>query len=91
MLNKVDHRLWTGRSPNMQESRFIAFLGYQQGRKPKGQEDFILLPCRIARSTALESLLSVALSFVGQMNCIIQFLLEIMGSLSLLKWAHFQY
>jgi hypothetical protein len=43
-----------------------------------------------SRSTTLESLLSVALSFIERLDCIIQFHFEKVGSLSILKWAHFQ-
>jgi len=45
-----------------------------------------------SRSTTLESLLSVALreASVERLDCIIQFHSEKVGSLLLLKWAHFQ-
>jgi len=75
----------------------LSLLGCQQGRRQKGREDFPSLPCCIAAQrrsepvlSEVEGLLSVALSFVERLDFIIQFLLEKVGSLSLLKWAHFQ-
>ena len=75
----------------------LSLLGCQQGRRQKGQEDFLSLPCCIAAQrrsepvlSEVEGLLSVALSFVELLDFIIQFLLEKVGSLSLLKRAHFQ-
>jgi hypothetical protein len=89
MSNEVALRLWIGKSLRKHSSRFIA-SGLPAGQDAKGQEDLLILPSCIARSTTLESLLSVALSFIERLDCIIQFHLEKVGSLSLLKWAHFQ-
>ena len=51
------------RSTGLQAKRKVyRFLGYRQGRKKRGQEDFRLPALPYSRSAALESLLSVALS-----------------------------
>lgn len=53
------------RSTGLQANRKVyRFLGYRQGRKHRGQKDFRLPALPYSRSTALESLLSVALSSV---------------------------
>ena len=53
------------RSTGLQVKRKVyRFLGYRQGRKKRGQEDFRLPALPYSRSAALESLLSVALSSV---------------------------
>jgi len=78
----------------------LSLLGCQQGRRQKGQEDFLSLPsCIVAQRRSepvlseVEGLLSVALreASVERLDCIIQFHSEKVGSLLLLKWAHFQY
>jgi hypothetical protein len=80
------------------------FLGYRQGRKRKGQEDCLSLPCRIAaqwrssRSSALlypqpgKSIVSLFFGISG-----LKFVIK-MGSISILililhltKWVHFRF
>jgi hypothetical protein len=89
MSIEVDDRLWIGKPPRKHESRFIASgLPAGQNTKRAGRSSH---PAQLySRSTTLESLLSVALSFIERLDFIIQFYLEKMGSFSLLKWAHFQ-
>jgi len=105
MLNEVEDRLSIEKSSCMHSSRFIA-SGQPAGQEEKkGQEDILILPSCIARSTALESLLSVALSSVERLDCIIQFLfgdsgltfVSKMGSFSIIilmshstNWVHFR-
>lgn len=89
MPNDSVDRLWIGLSPGRHSSRFIAF-GLPAGQAAKRAGRLPQPALLYSRSTTLESLLSVALSFVERLDCIIQFLLEKVGSLSLLKWAHFQ-
>jgi len=98
MPNDSVVRLWIGSSPGMPSSRFIAF-GLPAGQAAKRAGRFSQPALLYSRSTTLESLsipqrsggdLSVALSFVEQLDFIIQFLVKKVGSLSLLKWAHFQ-
>jgi len=89
MSNELALRLWIDKPPRQPESRFIASgLPAGQHAKRAGRSSHPAL--LYSRSTTLESLLSVALSFIERLDCIIQFLLEKVGSLSLLKWAHFQ-
>jgi hypothetical protein len=60
--------------------------GLPAGQETKGAGRSSSHPALLySRSTTLESLLSVALSFVEQLDCIIQFLLEKVGSFSLAK------
>jgi hypothetical protein len=89
MSNELILRLWIVKSLRKHSSRFIASgLPAGQDAKRAGRSSH---PAQLySRSTTLESLLSVALSFVERLDCIIQFHLEKVGSLSLLKWAHFQ-
>ena len=89
MSNEVEDRLWIGKPPCKHSNRFIASgLPAGQDAKRAGRSSH---PAQLySRSTTLESLLSVALSFIERLDCIIQFHLEKVGSLSLLKWAHFQ-
>jgi hypothetical protein len=70
-------------------SRFIA-SGLPAGQDAKRAERCSRPALPYSRSTALESLLSVALSFVEHLDFITSLHLEKVGSLSLLKWAHFQ-
>jgi len=97
MPNDSVDRLWIGLSPSQPSSRFSA-LGLPAGQAAKraGRLPQPALLC--SRSTTLESLRSVALSFVEQLDFIIQFLLEKVGSLSklilmsqLTNWVHFRY
>ena len=82
----------------MLASRFIA-SGLPAGQEAERAERCSRPALPYSRSTALESLsipqrssgdLSVALSSVARLDFIIQLHLEKVGSLSLLKWAHFQ-
>lgn len=89
MPNDSVVHLWIGLSLSLHSSRFIAFrlpAGQDAKRAGRSAPPALLY----SRSTTLESLLSVALSFVEPLDFIIQFHLEKVGSLSLLKWAHFQ-
>jgi len=90
MPNDSVDRLWIGLSPSLHSSRFIAF-GLPAGQETKGAGRSSSHPALLySRSTTLESLLSVALSFVEQLDFIIQFHLEKVGSFLLVKWARFQ-
>jgi len=99
MSNELALRLWIGKSPCKHSSRFIASgLPAGQDTKRAGRSSH---PAQLySRSTTLESLSipqrsggdrSVALSSVERLDCIIQFHSEKVGSLLLLKWAHFRY
>jgi len=99
MSNELALRLWIGKSLRKHSSRFIA-SGLPAGQDAKGQEDLLILPSCIAAQrrsepvlSEVEGLLSVALreASVERLDCIIQFHSEKVGSLLLLKWAHFQY
>jgi len=89
MLNDFVVRSSTCLSPCMLSSRFIA-SGLPAGQETKGAGRSSHPALLYSRSTTLESLLSVALSFIERLDFIIQFHLEKVGSFSLLKWAHFQ-
>jgi hypothetical protein len=89
MQNDLGAPLWTSLSPCRHSSRFIAF-GLPAGQETKGAGRSSHPALLYSRSTTLESLLSVALSFVEQLDFIIQFHLEKVGSFLLVKWARFQ-
>jgi len=89
MPNDSVDRLWIGLPPSLPSSRFIA-LGLPAGQETKRAGESSHPALLYSRSTTLESLLSVALSFVEQLDCIIRFLLKKVGSFLLVKWAHFQ-
>src|SRR3990170_6761666 len=91
MSNELALRLWIGKSLRKHSSRFIA-SGLPAGQDAKGQEDLLILPSCIAAQrrsepvlSEVEGLLSVALSFVEQLDFIIQFHLEKVGSFLLVK------
>jgi len=88
MPNDSVDRLWIGLSASRHSSRFIAF-GLPAGQAAKRAGRLSHPALLYSRSTTLESLLSVALSFVEQLDCIIPFLLENVGSFSIVKWARF--
>lgn len=101
MANELALRLWIGKSPCKHSNRFIASgLPAGQDTKRAGRSSH---PAQLySRSTTLESLsipqrsggdLSVALraASIERLDCIIQFNSERVGSLLLLKWAHFRY
>jgi hypothetical protein len=96
MPNDSLDRLWIGLSPSLHSSRFIAF-GLPAGQETKGAGRSSHPALLYSRSTTLESLLSVALSFVEQLDFIIQFHLEKVGSFSMIillsqlsNWVHFR-
>jgi hypothetical protein len=70
MSTMLLHR-WTGLHAYIKEG--LSLLGYQQGRKPKTKGRKFYPPALpYSRPTALESLLSVALSSVEQFDFITQ-------------------
>ena len=113
MSNEVALRLWIGKPPCRPSSRFSAFgLPAGQDAKRAGRSSH---PAQLySRSTTLESLsipqrsggdLSVALSFIERLDCIILFLFgksgltfnAEMGSFSMIilmsqltNWVHFR-
>jgi hypothetical protein len=89
MLNDFIGCSSTYESSCLDSSRFIAF-GLPTGQDAERAERCSRPALPYSRSTALESLLSVALSSVELLDFIIQPRLEKVGSFSLLKWAHFQ-
>ena len=96
MPNELGYGVWIGLSASRHSSRFSAF-GLPAGQAAKRAGRLSHPALLYSRSTTLESLLSVALSFVEQLDCIIQFLLEKVGSFSMIilmsqltNWAHFR-
>jgi hypothetical protein len=89
MLNDFIDRSSTNVSSCIDSSRFIA-SGLPAGQETKGAGRLSHPALLYSHSTALESLLSVALSSVEYLDFITSLHLEKVGSFSLLIWAHFQ-
>jgi hypothetical protein len=77
----------TERHSDMKEG--LSLFGLPAGQELQRAGRLLLPALPYSRPAALESLLSVALSSAGQIDCIAIFL-EQVGSNSLLKWAHFR-